>query len=839
MKHTMLIAASALLTLGVTTTQSQGLDSLLFCIDPGHGGHNPANDRHLIPDPGVDFWESESNFQKALLLKSLLEAQGATVILTRYTNDYPDDNLEPSLGARVALANANNADWFHSIHSNAIGNGMQTTTSVNFTLMLVREKRSLTDPAANTGDGLGVPERPESWTMATLMSPAIMSNLRTDSNMKYLDWTFYGGVNGGFSLGVLRGLLMPGELSEGSMHDYAPETRRLMNNDYRKMEEYALRNSFMQYYGVPPDSLGIIAGIQKDVTTATPVNYTRVRLEPGDRIYKGDSYNNGFYLFDSLQPGTYTVRFETRGYEVDSLQVSVADGSTNFVDRSLTSVGLPTVISSSPVNNDTAFALTRSIIVGFNKPMDTASVRSALSIVPPIAASLYWSNGNSLLTITPGSVLQSFQNYTLHLDTSAHSSLGQTLDGNGDGTPGDPFVLTFRTLLIDIVPPAITERFPDAGVVLTAPTDVLNLTFSEPLNPSTINTNDISFQQSGGTIIPRTFKYWENGGKSGVDVYLSTSLLPGASYLMRVTGIKDTAGNTIPTSSQNVWQFSLGSSNFNYDVIDAFDSSTADWLQPKESANTVGVDSASFLFSSTMSIPVVGSDSGSNELPISWDTTAREWLLREALAAGAGHLLQWRKENAVLEAYVFGDGSGNQLRFAVQDSNGFEVNGWTTINWVGWKMVQWDMSRDSIGSWMGDGSLDGNLTFDSFQFRYIPGTSAPEAHLFIDQLEVVHATPTTAAPEGAALPTSFELHQNYPNPFNPVTVISYQLPVVSDVKLVVYDVLGQEVAELVNGRQVPGKHEARFDGSDLASGVYFYRLEAGSFVGTRKLMLLK
>ena len=78
--------------------QPSDLSGLKFCIDPGHGGHNPANDRHLIPDVGTDFWESESNFQKAKRLDTLLTERGAWVILTRYTNDYPADD-EPSLTA--------------------------------------------------------------------------------------------------------------------------------------------------------------------------------------------------------------------------------------------------------------------------------------------------------------------------------------------------------------------------------------------------------------------------------------------------------------------------------------------------------------------------------------------------------------------------------------------------------------------------------------------------------------------------------------------------------------------------------------------------------------------
>src|SRR5512140_2910715 len=80
------------------------------------------------------------------------------------------------------------------------------------------------------------------------------------------------------------------------------------------------------------------------------------------------------------------------------------------------------------------------------------------------------------------------------------------------------------------------------------------------------------------------------------------------------------------------------------------------------------------------------------------------------------------------------------------------------------------------------------------------------------------------------LPTTYDLSQNYPNPFNPATGIRYQVPGVSDVRLVVYDILGREVATVVNERKAAGKDEVSFDASGLASGVYIYRLTAGSFV---------
>ena len=97
----------------------------------------------------------------------------------------------------------------------------------------------------------------------------------------------------------------------------------------------------------------------------------------------------------------------------------------------------------------------------------------------------------------------------------------------------------------------------------------------------------------------------------------------------------------------------------------------------------------------------------------------------------------------------------------------------------------------------------------------------------------------TAVPVRDSKPDRFSLAQNYPNPFNPVTVISYQLPVVSKVRLVIYDIQGREVQTLVNEMKQPGRYEVKFNGSDLASGVYFYRIQAGVFVQTRKLLLVR
>jgi hypothetical protein len=98
---------------------------------------------------------------------------------------------------------------------------------------------------------------------------------------------------------------------------------------------------------------------------------------------------------------------------------------------------------------------------------------------------------------------------------------------------------------------------------------------------------------------------------------------------------------------------------------------------------------------------------------------------------------------------------------------------------------------------------------------------------------------TSVGSKNKEIPQKFSLHQNYPNPFNPSTTISYDLPERSRVKLTVYNLLGQEVATLVNAEQEPGRYSINFDASGLPSGVYFYTLQTPYFTKTNKMVLVK
>lgn len=127
----------------------------------------------------------------------------------------------------------------------------------------------------------------------------------------------------------------------------------------------------------------------------------------------------------------------------------------------------------------------------------------------------------------------------------------------------------------------------------------------------------------------------------------------------------------------------------------------------------------------------------------------------------------------------------------------------------------------------------------SFQFNF---NRQPTAVVFDPNNDIVLKTASLTIGinnNSNILPSKFALYQNDPNPFNPATSIKFDIPQKSNVKLVVYDLLGKEIMTLVNGTLDAGTHNINFNGGSLSSGIYFYKLQSGSFVETKKMLLLK
>ncbi len=149
---------------------------------------------------------------------------------------------------------------------------------------------------------------------------------------------------------------------------------------------------------------------------------------------------------------------------------------------------------------------------------------------------------------------------------------------------------------------------------------------------------------------------------------------------------------------------------------------------------------------------------------------------------------------------------------------------WSSAN-SGFGLQASNTSR--VGSSAGEGIVGGSqLVNTEIESGFIAGL-------------ILRGLMATVPQPSAVIPVAFSLSQNYPNPFNPGTTIKFELPVASQVDLTVYDILGRKVKVLVDERKDAGAYEVKFDALEMASGVYFYRMQAGHFVQTRKLLLLR
>ncbi len=513
----------------------------------------------------------------------------------------------------------------------------------------------------------------------------------------------------------------------------------------------------------------------------------------------------------------------------------------------------PTVVSTSPAEGD-SIHVRDLIVLTFSKTMDTTSVDQHIQFEPPVGIDeIKWSFDRKTVTIIPNAVngLAFGTDYTLTLPSLVTDINGRAIDGNGDGVAGDPFVLHFHTLAEDIYGPLVVSSFPTKEAYMNA-FDVdapLTVIFSELIDHSTVTDTSVAIYHNNA-VIESKHQVNDTNGKSVLSVKPTEPFAPASVFTLLVNKtVSDTAGNPMDD------RFFVNFKTFQYHyydtkIIDDFTNSGY-WKEPSYSGSTVGIVVRQCQFGYTRSVYLPASATRpayrrSAFLKYAWDTGQSEHLLREYLSGGPARAVEF-DTTFILQVYLFGDGSGNKFRFALDEGNatawtGHEVSKWVTINWIGWRLVEWRLSDpNSVGDWLGNGVLDGTrYRIDSFQLT-LGENAAPKGLVYFDNLRITRRTsaPVLVEEHPATAPFVFSLQQNYPNPFNPTTTITFTLSRKEHVSLVVYNLMGKVVKTLVNQTLPAGQHAVAFDGSDFSSGVYYYRLihEGGSV--TRKMLLTK
>jgi N-acetylmuramoyl-L-alanine amidase len=440
-------------------------------INPGHGGYG-GDDRGMYLYPifingqvneasgytkEQTFWESQSNLDKGMRLDTMLRALGFNTKMSRILNREEDDK---NLYDIVVEANTYKADFMLSIHSNA-GNPS------NYILQI----HSGITPGDTYGlDGyshvVSKTVCDQARAITTLMGENQYKNAVSCWSREPMiagDKTFARTVMGWSNgYGVLRWLNVPGTISEGMMHDYLPETYRLLNIDYKRQESYYFAKTFMKYFCDMELPYGAIGGKIHDVyqkqtfpdykarkgtrDELRPINRGVVELwKDGAKIdsYTTDTLYNGCYFFWNLQPGTYTVKAVPEGYypQEQTLEVKNNEISYAIFALSMARQTPPEVIDYSPKVEITDSVLVSSeVTISFNWDMETEATAAALTISPDVEGTVTFEDDNHRLRFTPASRFEPGVEYTVTIGTGACHP-----DTVYENNLKEPFSFKFRT----------------------------------------------------------------------------------------------------------------------------------------------------------------------------------------------------------------------------------------------------------------------------------------------------------------------------------------------------------------------------------------------------------
>jgi uncharacterized lipoprotein YddW (UPF0748 family) len=564
---------------------------------------------------------------------------------------------------------------------------------------------------------------------------------------------------------------------------------------------------------------------------------------------------------------TYTVIDAFDGYQDFSGQYYYAATALNrfWNESEVSNVELgppvksfpPTVISSNPVPDDKIVPVEVTITLGFSKTMNTASVESALSIEPAIVInSFQWTSDHKNLSLQTTENLTYNTLYTVALANSAQDINGSPIDGNADGVGGDTFVFTFQTRVADQYLPKVLYSYPtlDGATTTFDAEDIIRIRFNQPIDPYhpvDSSRSKISLLKDG---IPQPVDIHINNVTDFSMVNLKTDgpFWSDAAYQIVLH-------NSIIGEGENqevtnlVIPFQTSPSQYIEKILIDNYFTSGNWQQPIASDSTYGIDTLETYFDYNTEIYAPASaptwrHKRAGFLKYRWQN--------EPLVEGhliylemlPGSPLQTEFDTSyTLQCYIFGDSSNNQLRLVLEENNGStwqgtEASNWILLDWYGWKLLEWKLSDPAqTGSSSGNGILDGSsYRIGGFQLTDNE-ISSDSGIIYFDDLRLAKKSsqPVSIENKEIAIPITFTLDQNFPNPFNPSTTIRFTVSRLAKIRLAVFNLKGEVVAELLQCEMEPGSYTVNFDAANLPSGQYLYQLNVDGQKSIRKMLLLK
>ncbi|MCM1032397.1 MAG: N-acetylmuramoyl-L-alanine amidase [Odoribacter sp.] len=686
-KQIMTLLAAGLLSAGAAAQQAS--DYLIF-INPGHGGHD-SDDRNVVIEPYEQgdpegYWESNSNLTKGLWLRTMLEAKGYRVKMSRTTNTTADDL---PLSTISAMANNAGADLFFSIHSNATG----TSIRANFPLMLYRGWDSGAD-------------NPEDRVIAAILNKHLLENKATywtDPSLNIRgDWSFY---NWGYKvgLGVLRGLTVTGMLSEGSFHDYIPEAYRLMNEEFCRLEAWHFRRAVDEYFKQPGESTGQIGGRINDSRLPRKGDYiihgedkfatiqdATVELynEAGTLV---DTYTthpvlvNGIYAFRDVAPGKYLLKVSAPTHYPTEAEIEVFADAITYRNIQMDRVRdtPPTVVAYTPLykDGDEALLCNSPVTISFSWDMNTDATEKAFSIEPAVDGTFSWSELNYKLTFTPKQPLEISTLYTVRLSTDAEHAGGMKLE--------QPLEFSFLTTDRNFM--EITRQYPCDGDEVHYDGAAVELRLDKIPEGSSVTSqitcvdskgNSVAFSKTGKKVSGVRSRY------GFIRLPFSQALTPGESYTVTFDGtIADRDGITIKAPVTAT-----------FTAIDAGTKATYPLFNEMTDASVFANDAAS---SQQLNKQSVAANTkikltGKQSIAFSYD-----------FAETSGGVASWQRTASAEEpeisvgdklgVHVYGDLSGNDLYFQLSGSAAVGYVHVAKLDFLGWRYIEVPVEADAFG----------------------------------------------------------------------------------------------------------------------------------------------